>query len=320
MKNLIILTGPTAVGKTEISIRLAKAVGAEIISADSMQVYIGMDIGTAKITAEEMCDVKHYLIDILPPKQGFDVVQFQMRAKEAIQKIYENGHIPMIVGGTGFYIQSVLYDIDFNPCKEEPTNEKYRNTLYQIAQNQGNEALHQMLAQVDVASAQMIHPNNVKRVVRALEYYKETGNKISVHNEIQRKKAAPYNFVYFVLNDARERLYAKIDARVDAMFEKGLVEETKRLISEGLKETDIAMQGIGYKEMFDYHKGLLTLQQAKELIKQNTRHFAKRQLTWFKREKEVVWMDYPAYHNDKEQLINAILLKLRERNIINSDE
>lgn len=324
MKNIIVLTGPTAVGKTDISIQLAKKIGAEIISADSMQVYKDMNIGTAKITKEEMCGIKHYLIDFLPPTQSFDVVQFQTLAKEAIQKIYQNGHIPMIVGGTGFYIQSVLYDIDFektsNSMNFKPkltVNEEYRKSLYNIAQTQGNEALHQMLAQVDKESAQQIHPNNIKRVIRALEYYKETKNKISIHNKTQRQKQSPYNFAYFVLNDDRKKLYEKIDARVDTMFQKGLLDETKKLISYGVKRNSTAMSGIGYKELFDYYDGKTSLEETIELIKKNTRHFAKRQITWFKRESDVLWINYPEYDYSQEKILKAMIKKLQERNIIN---
>ncbi len=346
MKNIIILTGPTAVGKTELSIQLAKKVEAEIISADSMQVYKGMDIGTAKITKEEMCGINHYLIDILSPSQSFDVVQFQTLAKKAIKQIYQNGHIPMIVGGTGFYIQSVLYDIDFNKTTSDivdfnkmalndivinknnidnkfenktTIDEEYRNSLYHIAQVQGNAVLHRMLAEVDKESAENIHPNNVKRVIRALEYFKETGSKISSHNETQRQKEPPYNFAYFVLNDERKELYKKIDTRVEMMFQKGLVDETKKLIDCGLKKESTAMSGIGYKELFDYHEGKISLEQTIELIKQHTRHFAKRQLTWFKRERDVLWINYPDYGYSKEKILKAMLEKLQERNIINKN-
>lgn len=347
MKNIIILTGPTAVGKTELSIQLAKRVGAEIISADSMQVYKGMDIGTAKITKEEMCGVNHYLIDILLPNQAFDVVQFQTLAKEAINQIYQNGHIPMIVGGTGFYIQSVLYDIDFNKNDivnqsnilnlnnmynkkdhynidnkfeyKTTVNEEYRKSLYNIAQTKGNAVLHHMLEEVDKESAKNIHPNNVKRIIRALEYYKETGNKISSHNETQRQKESPYNFAYFVLNDDRKKLYKKIDTRVEIMFQKGLVDETKKLIDCGLKKESTAMSGIGYKELFDYHEGKASLEQTIELVKQNTRHFAKRQITWFKRERDVLWINYPEYDYSKEKILKAMLEKLQERNIVSKN-
>ena len=231
MKPLIILTGPTAVGKTELSIRLAKAVNGEIISADSMQVYKKMDIGTAKIRPEEMQGVKHYLIDCLEPDEDFNVVLFQKMAKDAMEKIYDAGHIPIIAGGTGFYIQALLYDINFDNVNEES---EYRKYLKDIADKEGNEVLHGMLAKVDEKSAKDIHPNNVKRVIRALEYFHQTGKKISEHNEEQSQNVSPYNFVYFVLNDDRKLLYERIDRRVDEMFEEGLEQEVKRLIDSGL--------------------------------------------------------------------------------------
>ena len=282
MKPLIILTGPTAVGKTELSIRLAKAVNGEIISADSMQVYKKMDIGTAKIRPEEMQGVKHYLIDCLEPDEDFNVVLFQKMAKDAMEKIYDAGHIPIIAGGTGFYIQALLYDINFDNVNEES---EYRKYLKDIADKEGNEVLHGMLAKVDEKSAKDIHPKNVKRVIRALEY----------------------NFVYFVLNDDRKLLYERIDRRVDEMFEEGLEQEVKRLIDSGLTRENISMQGIGYKEMFDYFDGMYDIDTAKELIKQDTRHFAKRQLTWFRREKDVTWINYENYNHSKDDMLEAMI-------------
>lgn len=304
MKPLIILTGPTAVGKTELSIRLAKAVNGEIISADSMQVYKKMDIGTAKIRPEEMQGVKHYLIDCLEPDEDFNVVLFQKMAKDAMEKIYDAGHIPIIAGGTGFYIQALLYDINFDNVNEES---EYRKYLKDIADKEGNEVLHGMLAKVDEKSAKDIHPNNVKRVIRALEYFHQTGKKISEHNEEQSQNVSPYNFVYFVLNDDRKLLYERIDRRVDEMFEEGLEQEVKRLIDSGLTRENISMQGIGYKEMFDYFDSMYDIDTAKELIKQDTRHFAKRQLTWFRREKDVTWINYENYNHSKDDMLEAMI-------------
>lgn len=304
MKPLIILTGPTAVGKTELSIRLAKAVNGEIISADSMQVYKKMDIGTAKIRPEEMQGVKHYLIDCLEPDEDFNVVLFQKMAKDAMEKIYDAGHIPIIAGGTGFYIQALLYDINFDNINEES---EYRKYLKDMADKEGNEVLHGMLAKVDEKSAKDIHPNNVKRVIRALEYFHQTGKKISEHNEEQSQNVSPYNFVYFVLNDDRKLLYERIDRRVDEMFEEGLEQEVKRLIDSGLTRENISMQGIGYKEMFDYFDGMCDIDTAKELIKQDTRHFAKRQLTWFRREKDVTWINYENYNHSKDDMLEAMI-------------
>ena len=298
MKPLIILTGPTAVGKTELSIRLAKAVNGEIISADSMQVYKKMDIGTAKIRPEEMQGVKHYLIDCLEPDEDFNVVLFQKMAKDAMEKIYDAGHIPIIAGGTGFYIQALLYNINFDNVNEES---EYRKYLKDIADKEGNEVLHGMLAKVDEKSAKDIHPNNVKRVIRALEYFHQTGKKISEHNEEQSQNVSPYNFVYFVLNDDRKLLYERIDRRVDEMFEEGLEQEVKRLIDSGLTRENISMQG-----MYD-------IDTAKELIKQDTRHFAKRQLTWFRREKDVTWMNYENYNHSKDDMLEAMIEIIKNR-------
>ena len=229
-KPLIILTGPTAVGKTKLSIQLAKAIGGEIISADSMQVYKGMDIGSAKIKKEEMEGIPHYLVDVLEPDEEFHVVRFQQMAKEAMAQIYANGHIPIVVGGTGFYIQALLYDIDFTENEED---HEYRHELEKIAQEKGAEYLHAMLREVDEESANEIHANNVKRVIRALEFYKQTGTKISVHNAAERAKSSPYDFCYFVLNDEREKLYERINLRINEMLKEGLVDEVKSLQEKG---------------------------------------------------------------------------------------
>lgn len=309
-KPLIILTGPTAVGKTKASIALAKAVGGEIISADSMQVYKYMDIGSAKIRPEEMQGVKHYLVDVLEPDEDFHVVKFQQMAKEAMEEIYAKGKIPIIVGGTGFYIQAILNDIDFTENNEDTP---YRSELEAIAKEQGNEVLHQMLAEVDPESAQAIHANNVKRVIRALEFYKQTGQKISDHNEKERAKESPYNFCYFVLNDERDTLYNRIELRIDQMLEEGLIEEVKALKDKGYTRDMVSMQGLGYKEILDYLNGVCTLEEAIYILKRDTRHFAKRQLTWFRREREVIWINKNEYQHDEEAILNRILQYIRER-------
>lgn len=245
-KPLIILTGPTAVGKTSLSIALAKAVNGEIISADSMQVYRHMDIGSAKIRPEEMQGVPHHLVDCLEPDEEFNVVRFQQMAKEAMKGIYDRGRIPVLVGGTGFYIQAVTGDIDFTVHGEDTT---YRQMLEEKAKTEGAQVLHEMLAAVDPASAAAIHANNVKRVIRALEYYRQTGKPISQHNEEQRQKESPYNLAYFVLNDERTRLYERIDARIDQMLADGLIDEVKRLKKMGYHKGMVSMQGLGYKEI-----------------------------------------------------------------------
>ena len=311
---LIILTGPTAVGKTELSIELAKAVNGEIISADSMQVYRYMDIGTAKITKEEMQGVKHYLVDEIEPTEGFDVARFKTMAVDAIQKIRENGHIPVVVGGTGFYIQALLYDSTF---EDDESDYEYRDYLQGIADTRGAEVLHDMLKEVDPESAEAIHENNVKRVIRALEFYKKTGTKISEHNEAERQKESPYNFAYYVLNMDRERLYQRIDLRVDLMMKNGLLAEVEKLKEMGCTRDMVSMQGLGYKEILDALDGTISLDEAVYIIKRDTRHFAKRQLTWFKRERDVIWVDKDAFEYDEEKILQYMLAVLQERHVWN---
>lgn len=312
---LIILTGPTAVGKTKASIGLAKAINGEIISADSMQVYKYMDIGSAKIHPEEMQGVKHYLVDELEPDEEFNVVRFQQMAKQAMQEIYAKGKVPILVGGTGFYIQAVLYDIDF---QENDEDHSYREELEVLAKEKGASYLHQMLAKVDEESAKEIHENNVKKVIRALEYYHQTGQKISAHNAQERQKESPYNAVYFVLNDDRKNLYNRINLRVDQMIEEGLVEEVRGLKERGYQKEMVSMQGLGYKEMLDYLDGIYTLEEAVEIIKRDTRHFAKRQLTWFRRERNVEWINKEEFDYDEDRIL-AELLSVLDRNEIKGE-
>ena len=297
-KPLIIITGPTASGKTALSVELAKKVGGEIISADSMQVYRHMDIGSAKVTKEEMDGVRHHLIDVLDPWDEFNVVVFQRLAKQAMEEIYAAGHIPIIAGGTGFYIQALVNDIDFTE------NDGDLGSRECLAAEKGASCLHDMLKEVDPESAEAIHENNVKRVIRALEFYKKTGTKISEHNEAERQKESPYNFAYYVLNMDRERLYQRIDLRVDLMMKMGCTRDM------------VSMQGLGYKEILDALDGTISLDEAVYIIKRDTRHFAKRQLTWFKREKEVTWVDQGNFDFDREKILMWMLEDLRERNIM----
>ena len=301
---LIILTGPTAVGKTETSINLAKAINGEIISADSMQIYKYMDIGSAKISKEEMQGICHYLIDELEPDEEFHVVRFQQMAKQAMEEIYAKGKVPIVVGGTGFYIQALLYDIDFTDSDESSS---YRAELERLIVEKGAQYLHDMLRSVDPASAESIHANNIKRVIRALEFYEQTGQRISEHNEVERAKESPYDFCYFVLNDERERIYERINLRIDKMLEQGLIEEVQRLKDKGYTRDMVSMQGLGYKEILDYLSGSCTLEEAIYILKRDTRHFAKRQLTWFRRERDVIWIQ-----KDKHALDN-MLTQIRER-------
>lgn len=313
-KPMIILTGPTAVGKTELSIRLAKKIGGAVISADSMQVYQYMDIGSAKITPDEMQGVKHYLIDELLPSEEFNIVKFQEMAKKALKEIYSDGLIPIVTGGTGFYIQALLYDINFTAENGDPS---YRRSLEQFAESHGNHALHEKLKEIDPVSYETIHENNVKRVIRALEFYHLSGVPISSHNEEERKRSSPYNYAYFVLTDERAHLYERIDKRVDLMIQAGLVDEVRHLKEMGCKKEMVSMQGLGYKEIFDYLEGRITLDEAVYIIKRETRHFAKRQLTWFRREREVIWLDKSKYHYDEDLLLNDMLQNLHNKGVIN---
>ncbi len=308
-KPLIILTGPTAVGKTSTSIALAKKLNGEIISADSMQVYKHMDIGSAKIKTEEMSGVPHHLIDILSPEDPFSVAQFQILAKEAVADIYKRGKIPIVVGGTGFYIQALLYDIDFTEKKENT----YRQELEAKLDLEGPEALHDFLRTIDEQSAIDIHPNNCKRVIRAIEYYYETGTRISVHNAKEREKDSPYLYTYFVLNDERERLYKRIDERIDIMIEEGLVREVEWLLEQGYHKDLVSMQGLGYKEIVSYLEGENSFDEAIRILKRDTRHFAKRQITWFKREKEVTWVNKNEFNYNQDQIESFLIDTFNER-------
>lgn len=313
MKEMIVLTGPTAVGKTKLSIELAKRVEGEIISADSMQVYKHMDIGSAKITREQMQGVRHHLIDVLEPWEEFNVVVFKQKCEECLQGIYERGHIPILTGGTGFYIQALLKDIDFTENEE---NTPYRKRLEALAKERGAEYLHNMLAKVDLPSAQAIHANNVKRTIRALEYYELTGERISDHNEKEKQKKSAYNSCYFVLNDKRELLYQRIDERVEEMLKDGLEAEVKALRNMGCRKDMVSMQGLGYKEMLACLEGEISMEEAVYLIKRDTRHFAKRQLTWFRREPDVIWIDKDKFLYDDRKILEYMLETLRNRGII----
>lgn len=312
-KPIVVLTGPTAVGKTELSIQLAKVIGGEIISADSMQVYKHMDVGSAKITPEEMDGVRHYLVDELEPFDEFHVVKFQEYAQKYLNEIYAHGKIPIIAGGTGFYIQALLNDIDFT---EQESDSAYRKELEALAEEHGNQYLHDRLKEVDPESAEAIHPNNRKRVIRALEFYQETGRKISEHNAKEQMRTSPYNFAYFVLNDERSHLYKRIDARVDKMIEDGLEAEVRRLKEMGCTKDMVAMQGIGYKEMLSYLDGSYSLEEAVYIIKRETRHFAKRQITWFKRERDVIWLNKNEFDYKNEAILAYMIKILKEKTII----
>ena len=302
---LLVLAGPTAVGKTELSLRLAEELNGAVISADSMQVYRQMDIGSAKIMPEERRGIPHYLIDVLDPEEDFNVFRFQQMAGEAIAEIHEKGKLPILTGGTGFYIQAVLKNIDFT---ENEGHQEIRAQMEALAQAQGPEAVYRELQKLDPEAAADIHPHNVKRVIRAIEYYQMTGKPISAHNREQRARRSAYHSALFVITDERQRLYENINSRVDLMMENGLVEEVRRLVGCGLTEDNISMKGIGYRELFPYFRGEISLEQAVEEIKKDTRHFAKRQITWFKREEDAIWVNKRDFGYDEEKIL-AYLLK-----------
>ena len=314
-KPVLVLTGPTAVGKTALSLKLAKAVNGAVVSADSMQVYRGMNIGSAKILPEERQGIPHYLIDVLEPEEDFNVALFKKMALQAMNEIWKNGQVPVITGGTGFYIQAVLRDIDFS---ESDGKSDIRDAYEQMAEEKGPEALHALLAEKDPEAARAIHPNNRKRVIRALEFYDQTGTPISRHNEEQRAKDSPYCYLYFVLNDEREKLYQQIDRRVDQMIADGLVDEVRRLKDRGLTEDHVSMKGLGYKELFPYLDGKCSLEEAVEIIKRDTRHFAKRQITWFKRESGIIWINKNEFNYEDDAILNYMLTLWREK--LNEDK
>ncbi|MCC8081965.1 MAG: tRNA (adenosine(37)-N6)-dimethylallyltransferase MiaA [Lachnospiraceae bacterium] len=303
-KPLLILTGPTAVGKTDLSIALAQALNGAVVSADSMQVYRGMDIGSAKIRPEEMRGVPHYLVDILEPDEEFHVVRFQDLAREALADIYRKGQLPIVVGGTGFYIQALLYDIDFT---EQDEDTDLRIEYERLAREKGAHFLHEKLRAVDPVSADAIHENNIRRTIRALEFYEKSGQPISAHNEREREKESPYDFRYFVLNDHRDRLYEQIDRRVDLMLEQGLVNEVRALRERGFNRHMVSMQGIGYKEILSWLDGEISYEEAVRILKRDTRHFAKRQLTWFRRERDVIWINKPDFEYQNDRILEYIL-------------
>ena len=302
-KRLTVLAGPTAAGKTELSVKLAKRLDAEIISADSIQVYKHMDIGSAKITEREMQGVPHHLIDFLEPTESFDVAGFVSRAKAAIKDIRSRGRLPLIVGGTGFYLHALIYDNDFSDGASDP---EYRAELEKEALDPAND-LYDRLRLIDPASCDAIPPGNVKRVIRALEYYRVTGERISDHNKKEREKESPYDLKFYVLTLPRDILYERINRRVDVMVEKGLFEETKKLIDLGVKPEMTSMQGLGYKQAYFYLTGSYNRDEAIDAIKKETRHFAKRQLTWFRKEKETVFIDKSCFSSDDE-IIEYMLL------------
>ncbi|MCI8464598.1 MAG: tRNA (adenosine(37)-N6)-dimethylallyltransferase MiaA [Lachnospiraceae bacterium] len=310
---LLILTGPTAVGKTSLSVKAAKRFHGEIISADSMQIYKGMDIGSAKVTKEEMAGVPHHLIDVLDPRESFHVVRFQEMAEAAMSEIYGRGRLPILTGGTGFYIQALLYQIDFT---ENDADFSYREHLERLAAERGSAYLHSLLQERDPQAAKVIHEHNVKRVIRALEFHEKTGTPISEHNQTEREKVSPYQFAYVILNRDRTELYKRIDLRVEEMLKAGLLEEVKQLKAMGLTKDMVSMQGLGYKELFRFLEGEIPYEEAVRILKRDTRHFAKRQLTWFKRERQTDWLFMDG--KTEEEILEELAGILRNRGLYKS--
>ena len=314
MKDLFILAGPTAVGKTEISIKLAEELNGEIISCDSMQIYKEMNIGSAKISKEEMRGIKHHLIDVIPPCEEFSVAEFKKNAEIFIEDISKRNKVPMIVGGTGLYINSLIFNYSFGDTDKD---ENYRKELEELAEIKGKEYIHEMLKEIDVESYNKLYPNDLKRVIRALEVYKTTNKTMSQYLKEQNIYDIPYNVNYYVLNMERDKLYERINRRVDIMMEKGLLDEVKALKEKGYTKDMQSMKGIGYKELLSYLEGEISLEDAVNMIKQFSRNYAKRQLTWFRKDSRVKWINKDDFKND-EEIVNFIKNDFIKRKICNN--
>ena len=301
---VIVICGPTASGKTSLSIELAKKINGEIISSDSMQIYKDMDIGTAKPTKEEMENIKHYLIDFVPPNERYSVASFKQDAENAIEEILTKGKVPIVVGGTGLYVNSLIYGIEFNSIE---IDEEYRKELDKRAEKEGLDSLYNEAKKIDPEAIKNISKNDKKRIIRKLEIYKQTG-KTKTEQEIEsRKNGVKYDYKVFAINMDREVLYERINKRVDIMIEQGLIQEVENLVKK-YKEFPTAMQGLGYKEVVQFINGELTKEEMIEKIKQETRRYSKRQITWFKKNKDTIWLDGL---DTKQNNINIILEEIK---------
>ncbi len=298
---ILVIAGPTAVGKTRFAIEAAKALDGEIVSCDSMQLYKYMDIGSAKPTALERQQAVHHLVDFLDPRDDFSVARYQQLAKEAIADILSRGKLPIISGGTGLYLNSILYDMDF---AESAGDQEYRRQLEQLAASRGNEYLHAMLAEQDPEAAETIHVNNLKKIIRALERLKEGEGSVRPFSQV--RESAEYDPLLLGLTRERAELYERIDQRVDLLMEAGLLQEVRSLMDMGLSIDNVSMKGIGYKELIEHLQGECTLDEAVEKIKKNTRHYAKRQLTWFRRYDKINWLDISTFSSDEEAVRGMI--------------
>ena len=304
MEPVIVIAGPTASGKTRLSIELARLIKGSVVSADSMQIYKYMDIGTAKPGKEEISEIRHYMIDEVEPDENYSVARYRERALECIAEIIREGRRPIVAGGTGLYINSLIYNINFS---ETICDEDLRKALKAEAEQKGNRYLYEKLVEIDPEAAERIHENDVKRIIRAIEVYTHTQKPISEHIRMSRLEPPPYRYIVFGLNWDREKLYRRINERVDNMIRDGLVEETRRLVEMGYDKKSTAMQAIGYKEILPYLKGECSLEEAVEILKRNTRRYAKRQMTWFRQIREIIWLDMDEdtdYKETAEKIIN----------------
>ncbi|MFO7887950.1 MAG: tRNA (adenosine(37)-N6)-dimethylallyltransferase MiaA [Eubacteriales bacterium] len=308
---ILVILGPTSIGKTKVSIDIAKKLNSEIISTDSMQIYKKMDIGTAKISKKEKETIKHHMIDLIDPKEEFTVYDYQKNSLEIIDKLLLENKTPILVGGSGLYINSILYDLDFNKVS---SNDKVRNKYFALKERKGKMFLHNLLEKKDKEAAKKIHPNNVKRVVRALEVLEVTGEKYSQNSNF-RKYSEKYNFIIIGLEMNRELLYNRINLRVEHMIEEGLINEVEELYNEGYDNSYQSMQAIGYKEIIDYIEGNTTKEEAIRLIKRNTRRFAKRQITWFKPDNRIKWFDMTNYKENYQNILKKMMLYIKERGV-----
>lgn len=303
---LIVLAGPTGIGKTEISLDLAKRLNAEVVSADSMQIYQYMDIGTAKIKEDEMRGIQHHLLDIIKPDEDFTVSDYRKEASLRIKEINQRGKIPLLVGGTGLYINSLVYKLNFTQVK---ANEAFRIRVEEEADKFGNQYIHDKLREIDPESADKIATADRKRIVRALEIIDSTGKKMSEYNKDFRKETNKYDLRMICLDMDRQDLYEKINNRVDKMVEKGLIEEVKKILDMGYSKELVSLQAIGYKEIISYLEGEISLDKSLEIIKQSSRNYAKRQLTWFRRDKRFIWFNLDSY-SSRELLLDHIIEKI----------
>lgn len=302
-EKLVIITGPTAVGKTELSIEVAKRFNGEIISSDSMQIYKYMDIGTAKVSKDDMKGINHHLIDFLDPATEFSVYDYKEMASQVISELNDENKLPIIAGGTGLYINSLVYDLNFSPIAP---NKVLREKYDRIFVEEGSVGLYERLIKIDSESAGNIDPNNHQRLMRALEVTESSGIPFSKYNKDFRKESDKYDMAYYCLNMDRDKLYDRINKRVDIMFEKGLLDEVKYLIDRGYNKDMLSMKAIGYKEIIAYLEGNMSLDKAIDNIKQGSRNYAKRQLTWFRRDNRIKWVNIDLF-KDRNEMINFVL-------------